>query len=249
MENIPTSIERVKFLQTDTLLADVVVALGMNILRICLLLLGMGWHLQAFADNYRKHWLVGLHGGQASDTSDSGWWQASVGHRWKQRTHELRINSGYLQLNDQRAGVADTWLRATWLVQRPWMSQWWDVQWRLKIPTADADKGLGTGSVDNEARVQALIYNKPILVWYYTGYRQRGSSSHYDLQDGLSWGAGMGWKRWSLAYDGRESAFKAQPSQHNINVIRQYRIGQTRVSPYLRWRTDGEWGAGLGLRW
>lgn len=238
-----------KFHQTDTLLAGLVAAIGMNIRGVSLLVVLLGVSLQANGEDYRKDWLAGVHGGQASDTAEAGWWQLSVGHRWKQRTHEFRINTGYLRLDDQRAGLADTWLRGSWLFQRPWLRQWWDLQWRLKLPTARSNNGLGTGSVDNELRGQSLIQWKPVLAWYYGGYRIRGHSAEYELQDGLTWGAGAARQGWSLAYDGRASTFRGQPHLHNVSLIRQVRVGQTRLSPYLRWRTNGEWGAGLGLRW
>ncbi|MBM96797.1 MAG: hypothetical protein CMI09_13250 [Oceanospirillaceae bacterium] len=223
--------------------------MDMNIRGISLLV-ALGLSLQANGEGYRQYQQVGFHAGQASDTAKAGWWQLSVGHRWKKRTHEFRINSGYLRLDDQRSGLADTWLRASWLFQRPWLRQWWDVQWRMKLPTARSDNGLGTGSVDNELRGQALVQWKPVLGWYYAGYRLRGQSPEYDVQHGYSWGAGAGLKGWSLVYDGRESAFSGQPSLHNISLIHQLKVGrQTRISPYVRWRTNGEWGAGIGIRW
>lgn len=224
-------------------------AMSMNIRTTIWLLLCLGGSVSANGDEYRRQSLVGLHGGQASDTAGVGWWQVAVGQRWKQRTHEFRLNGGYLSLDDNRSGIADTWLRATRLFQRPWLRQWWDVQWRLKLPTADASQGLGTGSVDNELRVQSLVQWRPVLGWYYGGYRVRGHSTEYRLQNGFSWGSGVFWQRWSLAYDGRESAFSHRPDLHNISVMRQFRAGKALVSPYVRWRTNDEWGAGLSLRW
>lgn len=196
----------------------------------------------------RTAWSAGFHAGQSSDTANTRWQQLSLGHRWKKNDREFRINTGYLQLGDQRKGLADTWLRATWLLQRPLARQWWDMQWRLKLPTADEQKGLGTGGLDNEGRVQALVPLKPVLGWYYVGHRWRGSSDVYRVQNGMTWGLGASWQRYSLAYDGRESAFKSHSSLHHISLMRQWQSGSTRLTPYVRWRTNGEWSAGVGLR-
>ncbi len=221
----------------------------MNIRTMCTLLVCAGAPADVMAQGVKSQWLAGVHSGQSSDTTATGWTQVSAGHRWQQRQWKLQLSSGYLHLDDQRSGMADSWLRATWLFQQPWLKQWWDVQWRLKLPTADASKGLGTGSVDNEVRAQALIQWQPVLAWYYGGYRVRGNSSEYDLQNGIGWGAGMAWQRWSLAYDGRESSFSGRSALHDITLIRSFRLGQTRLSPYLRRRNADEWGAGISLRW
>lgn len=62
---------------------------------------------------------------------------------------------------------------------------------RLKAPTGDEDKGLGTGAADVEAGI-GLIQPHGRLNWLAdVGYTWVGSSSEYDLQDVLRVGAGV----------------------------------------------------------
>jgi hypothetical protein len=66
-----------------------------------------------------------------------------------------------------------------------------DLTARVKLPTGDEDKGLGTGEVDTY--VQADIYRifENVVPFATVGYRFLGESARYPLEDGLYASAGV----------------------------------------------------------
>ncbi len=64
----------------------------------------------------------------------------------------------------------------------------------LKLPTADFDKGLGTGKTD--FLVDGIISreaNEKVDLAGYVGFRVRGAPDDYELSNGLRWGVGFGY--------------------------------------------------------
>jgi Putative MetA-pathway of phenol degradation len=64
----------------------------------------------------------------------------------------------------------------------------------LKLPTADFDKGLGTGKAD--FLVDGIIsreVNEQVDLAGYVGFRVRGAPDDYELSNGLRWGFGFGY--------------------------------------------------------
>jgi outer membrane protein OmpA-like peptidoglycan-associated protein len=63
----------------------------------------------------------------------------------------------------------------------------------IKVPTADADKGLGTGKVDFLVDgVVSREANEKIDVAGYLGFKVRSDPDNYTLSNGLRWGVGFG---------------------------------------------------------
>lgn len=190
---------------------------------------------------------AGLHWGESDDLDDQHWQQLSVAGKWQHNALRFKLSSGWLQLDDKTQGLTDTWLGATWLINKPYGNHWWDLQFRLKAPTGDASKALGTGSWDQEIRIQALKSLKPWLAWYYLGYRHRGESDEFQLQDSALWGLGAQYKVLALAYDGREASQPDKKTQHSLSLILQFKQGKQSYSPYIRLQQDGHWGLGISL--
>lgn len=69
-----------------------------------------------------------------------------------------------------------------------------DLQADLKIPTADEDRGLGTGKTDVSLGTEVAV--KTGKFWPYLGvaYRFVGRNSDYELQDGMLASAGLQWQ-------------------------------------------------------
>lgn len=195
---------------------------------------------------------LGWHLGQDSDVDHGYWQQVSIAGRWRYQTvdHDewrLRVSSGWLQL-DERSGVADTWLGANQLWSRPWGGLWWDWQARLKLPTANAGDGMGTGSLDKELKLQALSKQGDWLWWGFTGYRWRGHSDFYPLQNTPLIGAGAHWQRYSLAWDWQQGARAASVGRHHLILMAGYYGRRLSLSPYLSLNDQGDTGAGITLR-
>jgi hypothetical protein len=84
------------------------------------------------------------------------------------------------------SGVGDTWLNATYALQSfPSDLGYLDLSAKLKVPTADEDKGLGTGEVDYT--VQADFF-KPMGNWtpmVSLAYKVKGEPDGVDLDNVL----------------------------------------------------------------
>ncbi|WP_221800712.1 hypothetical protein [Oceanobacter mangrovi] len=211
------------------------------------------WTQTANADEWPARYSWGWHFGLA-DSSDGQSWQsllASAAVIVPGATPKWRLSAtvGVVESSSQRS-LADSWLSVTRLGQQRHLGQWWDLQWKLKLPTADASKGLGTGGVDNELRVQSLARLANWIPWYYVGYRWRGSSDYYRLQNGFSWGAGVSWYRWNISYSGRQSSLRDGPVRHTWTLGRQLTIAERRFSPYISISkaVNTQWGVGFSSR-
>jgi hypothetical protein len=62
---------------------------------------------------------------------------------------------------------------------------------RLKAPTGDEDRGLGTGAADVEVGIGLIQRYGPVNLLADVGYTWVGSSSEFDLRDVLRLGAGV----------------------------------------------------------
>lgn len=194
----------------------------------------------------------GLHYGRGDDVRVQEWSQLSVSAGWRPQGQTLKnwrfkAGSGWLRYGDGEQGISDSWATATYLIQRPWLNHWWDIRARLKLPTADAKRSLGTGSIDQDLRLQALKSFDNSLLWYYAGYRQRGKSDEYDLNNSWLWGAGIKLDRYSVFYDGWQASQPGRDTGHSVGVSGSYQWAQKTWSPYLSAEQDGDWSLGITL--
>jgi hypothetical protein len=90
----------------------------------------------------------------------------------------------------RRTGLADTTIGANW---RDQMSErlWLQTGFELKVPTADASRGLGTGAVDGTARVRAAWLGWRITPFVDGSFTVLGSSDEVQTRD-HAWSAGAG---------------------------------------------------------
>ncbi|HEX9877730.1 MAG TPA: transporter [Gammaproteobacteria bacterium] len=92
----------------------------------------------------------------------------------------------------KESGLGDTVLQGEYYLRTGTSTSPWVIGLlRLKLPTGDEDKGLGTGATDVEVGI-GLIRQHGTLNWLADiGYTFVGSSSTFDLEDVLRVGAGV----------------------------------------------------------
>jgi hypothetical protein len=143
------------------------------------------------------------------------------------------VSDGLVKADAQEtaSGVGDTilgldhaWLQGQWLIEPGF---------RLKLPTADKDEGLGTGSRDTSAQlgITGLFRQwRPFLI---TGYKWRGSSPLIALDDGAYANAGLDHPlgktvSTGLGYDWREASVRGK------SPVRE-------LFGYASWQMDPRW--------
>ena len=109
-----------------------------------------------------------------------------------------------------------------------------DLRFDVKLPTADEEKGLGSGETDYSIQVD-LSQNLGTAVIYATlGFNSRGTSTLYEgLQDSAFAQLGFAYplnQDWSIGafYDYREPASSYTPETHDL-------------LPYVTWQLNEKW--------
>ncbi len=184
---------------------------------------------------------------------------------WRGRRLSWKLSMSYLQLSGPYAdvggraeravaGLGDTYFTTgwrTWGAQRLW-------QWRtkLKFPTADQKKGLGSGGVDGE--VAALVYQRASTAWLHLegGRRFRqdpadlglrdnwrlASGVFYPLTDSLKGGLQYGWRQ--------ATTTEAEPArQLTVYLSRHLSRGQKLTLYTVRGFTEATPAWLFGFQW
>lgn len=88
--------------------------------------------------------------------------------------------------NTSESGVGDTNVSVAYLIY-PWFEggPFFELTGKIKVPTADETKGLGTGEVDYTGMVSIYQVISDLTLFADAGYRVRGSSDLYELEDGF----------------------------------------------------------------
>jgi len=112
----------------------------------------------------------------------------------------------------RKSGFGDVYLSATYALENPYMDDFFiDLTGQIKIPTADENKGLGTGQVDYTARLDAAYLFGNFMPFGTLGYRFVGETPRFDLQNSFFASIGLAYyltfdTSIGVAYDYRESA-------------------------------------------
>lgn len=146
------------------------------------------------------YYLTGDYGSARGDTDI---WYVPFSLRWKQQRWTFKATIPWVQVSGPGAavpgvggvgrgaatrrtesGLGDTILQASWLALYDRDSRaGLRLKGKLKLDTADEDKGLGTGSTDFTAAVEGFRSLGAATVFGSIGYRWMGDSDVYDLQD------------------------------------------------------------------
>jgi hypothetical protein len=138
--------------------------------------------------NFNAHWYVAR-----------GEFQISVPYLSLEGPADVRLVGGQPvavpgEPSEQRkeSGIGDTVFQGEYYLRTGTSTSPWVIGLlRVKVPTGDEDKGLGTGATDVEIGI-GLIQSRGSLNWLAdVGYTFVGSSSTFDLKDVVRVGAGV----------------------------------------------------------
>ncbi len=130
------------------------------------------------------------------------------------------------------SGLGDVLASITYATEAPaFGDNYLDLTLKVKLPLADADRGLGTGEVDYTVQLDILRSEGPWTPFATVGYRFIGESRRFDLND--AWLASLGLDRRfnaaisaGLVLDFREAI--AAGADNGLELI-----------PYLAWSLGG----------
>lgn len=108
-----------------------------------------------------------------------------------------------------------------------------DLIGKIKLPTADEDKELGTGEQDYSLQLDMAWQYGKILPYASLGYKLMGSSQAYQLEDGWFGTAGFNYKvstefSWGSEFEARE------PVSASSEGVRE-------LVTYINWKTSSDW--------
>jgi hypothetical protein len=94
-----------------------------------------------------------------------------------------------------QSGVGDTWFSLTYEMDIvPTEYGYLDVTGKIKIPTADEDKGLGTGRVDQTLQLDYLYPLDQLTPMATVAYKRKGDPSGIELKNVLYLSVGADWR-------------------------------------------------------
>jgi len=126
---------------------------------------------------------------------------------------------------------------------------------KVKFPTADEDKGLGTGEYDFGFQVDASKTFGRVTPFASFGYRVLGDLRVVALDNTFFASFGVGYEvtesvSGGLIYDWRQSSTSSISDGHELSPYMLWKLGRFRVQPYgVVGFTEGaaDWGGGLQL--
>ncbi len=96
----------------------------------------------------------------------------------------------------RESGVGDTWLALAYDVEDfPAKLGFLDVVGKLKVPTADEDKGLGTGEFDEVLQLDHMYPMGRLTPMTTLAYKKRGDPPSGDLKDTVYCSVGADWRQ------------------------------------------------------
>jgi hypothetical protein len=131
-----------------------------------------------------------------------------------------------------------------------------DLTGRIKLPTADADKGLGTGSTDESVQIDVYQSFDKLTLFAGAGYTFYGHSDFVQLDNALNYGIGASNKynatdSIGASLDGRLRVTPGGAPQRELSLFWSHRTaGATRLQAYVSVglaKGSPDRGAGLSL--
>lgn len=155
------------------------------------------------------------------------------------------------------SGIGDAVLSASWAALQTEGGFGLDLGARVKLPTADEDKGLGTGATDFGVSMDLFQALDALTLFGGLSYTNYGSTDFIELDNALGANAGFSYafsprSTGGLMLDYREQISRNGEAQNELTGFYNLRVGQgSRLQLYaLRGLDDGspDWGAGVSLR-
>ena len=105
-----------------------------------------------------------------------------------------RVPSG--RTTRQESGLGDTWISLSYEIESfPAELGFLDITGKLKIPTADEDKGLGTGKFDEVLQLDYMYPCGRLIPMATLSYKYRGDPGTYNLKNTVSLSGGFDWRQ------------------------------------------------------
>ncbi|MBC8205982.1 MAG: hypothetical protein ISR85_00145 [Kiritimatiellales bacterium] len=151
--------------------------------------------------------------GDYTDASDTTMLYVPFSASYKRGNWSGKISTGWLSIDGpgnvidggvvlpgggtdrSESGIADTWLALTYSLEAlPSELGYLDLTGKVKIPTADEDKGLGTGEVDYALQADYFYVMGKLTPMFTVGYKFKGDPADMNLNDVLYLSAGADWR-------------------------------------------------------
>lgn len=197
---------------------------------------------------------VGLHysEGKYSRQASSSLTYVPIGMKFKTEHYQLKVLLPWLLLHGvgnesvtasslddsgKERGMGDVSLQAKgFMPYQHWLASWVDLGIKIKLPTADEAKGLGTGKTDFTLFVDTLTPYKSSVLFATLGYRIRGDSTATDYENGAIYELGF-MQKWQsnqpgILFSHRDSAFAGRDSIQEVLLFNKTRFQHQRSFSY-----------------
>lgn len=128
------------------------------------------------------------------------------------------------------SGLGDTWLSLTYALDpAAGSSNFFDLTGKIKLPTADADRGLGTGETDLAIQVDVMRAMNRLTPFATLGYKLMGDPEGIDYEDVMYASVGADWRadeiyNFGLIYDFRQAATRTGEDISEFSAYANRRI-------------------------
>ena len=156
------------------------------------------------------------------------------------------------------SGIGDVSLAATYMFAWKPERIYLDLMGRVRLPTGDEDRGLGSGEIDSSIAATLTKEFQSLTTYVEAGYRFLGSSAARPREDGMTFGAGVSTDltketQLGASFSWREAAFDMAPGPSDVTVyVRHNLTDDLRLNVYaLAGLSNGSpnYGSGLTLTW
>jgi len=154
-------------------------------------------------------------------------------------------------------GFGDVMLSATYsLPAAKTETLFWDVTAKLKIPTADEDRGLGTGGFDLEGRADVAKRWQSVIGFAGAGYKWRGDGDQSRLENTLNGNVGLdtsianNW-RGGFTFSASQAATSYSSAPRDVMFFVTDRLAPRKTLTFwlMHGFTDGSPDLGAGLQY
>lgn len=248
---------------------------GVPIRLLAALALTLGAAPQVFAN--RLNLAIGgeYSTGDYGDTEDTTVWYEFVSARYVMSPLAFKVTVPFLEIDGPAtvtddgevggggtsrmvSGIGDVSLSATYMFAWKPERIYLDFLGRVRLPTGDQDRGLGSGEVDSAIATTLTKEFQSLSTYVEAGYRFLGSSAARPREDGMTFGAGVSTDvtketQLGASFSWREAAFDTSPDPSDVTVyVRHNLTNDLRLNVYaLAGLSNGSpnYGSGLTLTW
>lgn len=126
------------------------------------------------------------------------------------------------------SGLGDVVLSVAYLLPKSDALPYFELTGKSKLPTADEDKGLGTGKTDYSVQIDVFDTIGDLTPFATAGYRFRGDPTAFDLNDSFFASLGFGYafdEAWSAGLIGDYREPSTDFSEEEVELV-----------PYINWK-------------